>query len=63
MTRRILLSVALTNLALVAWAVGGARSSADFLLLQGTTLVAGGAIAGFLLYVQHGTRRPTTRPR
>jgi omega-6 fatty acid desaturase (delta-12 desaturase) len=55
MTRRILLSVVLTNVALVAWAVGWSAlvGWGTFLLLQGTTLVAGGAIAGFLLYVQH----------
>ena len=55
MSRKILLSVVVTNLALVAWAV--ALSSLvgwqTFLLIQGTTLVAGGAIGGWLLYIQH----------
>jgi acyl-lipid omega-6 desaturase (Delta-12 desaturase) len=55
MTRRILLSVVLTNLALVAWAVGWSAlvGWGTFLLIQGTTLVAGGAIAAWMLYVQH----------
>jgi omega-6 fatty acid desaturase (delta-12 desaturase) len=55
MSRRILLSVVLTNLALAAWAIGwslvlGLRT---YLLLQGTTLIAGGAVAAWMLYVQH----------
>jgi acyl-lipid omega-6 desaturase (Delta-12 desaturase) len=55
MTRRILLSVVLTNVALVAWMVGWASvvGSGTYLLIQGTTLVAGGAIAGWMLYIQH----------
>ena len=55
MSRKILLSVVVTNLALVAWAVGLSSLVGwqTFLLFQGTTLVAGGAIGGYLLYIQH----------
>jgi omega-6 fatty acid desaturase (delta-12 desaturase) len=55
MTRPILRSVIATNLALVAWAAGlGALVGwQTFLLVQGTTLVAGGAIAAWMLYIQH----------
>jgi acyl-lipid omega-6 desaturase (Delta-12 desaturase) len=55
MTPRILLSVILTNLALVAWAIGWSAVAGlgTFLLVQGSTLIAGGAIAGWLLYIQH----------
>ena len=55
MTRPILVSVLLTNLALAAWALGWATAVGwqTFLVLQGTTLVAGGAIAAWMLYVQH----------
>jgi omega-6 fatty acid desaturase (delta-12 desaturase) len=55
MTPRILLSVVLTNLALVAWVLGWSATVgwATFFLIQGTTLVAGGAIAAWMLYVQH----------
>jgi omega-6 fatty acid desaturase (delta-12 desaturase) len=55
MTPRILLSVVLTNLALVAWVLGWSAivGLGTFLLIQGTTLVAGGAIAAWMLYVQH----------
>jgi acyl-lipid omega-6 desaturase (Delta-12 desaturase) len=55
MTRRILLSVAATNLALVAWAAGWSLVVGwpTFLLIQGTTLVAGGAIAAWMLFIQH----------
>ncbi|MBM3666250.1 MAG: fatty acid desaturase [Actinobacteria bacterium] len=55
MSRRVLLSVVLTNLALVAWAVVLASLVGwqTFLLLQGTTLVAGGAVGAWLLFVQH----------
>ncbi len=55
MTRRILLSVLLTNIALIAWVVGWSSvvGLGTFLLIQGTTLVAGGAIAAWMLYVQH----------
>ena len=55
MTRRILLSVVLTNAALAAWAIGWAALAGwgTFLLIQGTTLVAGGAVAAWMLYIQH----------
>jgi omega-6 fatty acid desaturase (delta-12 desaturase) len=55
MTRRILFGVAVTNLALAAWAVGwsAALGWQTYALIQGTTLVAGGAIAAWLLYIQH----------
>lgn len=55
MTRRILASVVATNLALAAWALGwGALAGwPTYLLIQGTTLVAGGAVAGWMLYIQH----------
>lgn len=55
MSRRILASVVVTNLALAGWAVGwsllvGWRT---YLVIQGTTLVVGGAIAAWMLYIQH----------
>ena len=55
MTRRTLFSVVATNLALAAWAVGwSALVGVDtYLLIQGTTLVAGGAVAAWMLYIQH----------
>ncbi len=55
MSRRILLSVVATNLALVAWAVGwaGVVGWGTYLIIQGTTLVAGGAIAAWMLFIQH----------
>ena len=55
MSRRILLSVLATNLALVGWAVGwGALVGwQTFLIIQATTLVAGGAVAAWMLYIQH----------
>ena len=55
MTRRILASVVATNLALVAWVLGWSAlvGWGTFLLIQGTTLIAGGAIAAWMLYVQH----------
>jgi omega-6 fatty acid desaturase (delta-12 desaturase) len=55
MTRSILRSVVATNLALVVWVVGLSAlvGWATFLLIQGTTLVAGGAIAAWMLYIQH----------
>ena len=55
MSRRILASVVVTNVALVAWAVAwsAAVGVGTYLLIQGTTLVAGGAVAAWLLYVQH----------
>lgn len=55
MTRPILVSVVVTNLALAGWVIGWAAlvGWATFLILQGTTLVAGGAVAAWMLYVQH----------
>jgi omega-6 fatty acid desaturase (delta-12 desaturase) len=55
MTRRILLSVLATNVALVAWAVGWSALLGweTYLLIQGTTLMAGGAVAAWMLYIQH----------
>jgi omega-6 fatty acid desaturase (delta-12 desaturase) len=55
MTPKILLSVLVTNLALVAWVFGWSAVVGwqTFLLIQGTTLVAGGAIAAWMLYIQH----------
>jgi omega-6 fatty acid desaturase (delta-12 desaturase) len=55
MTRRVLASVVATNLALVAWvlcwsAVVGWQT---FLAIQVTTLIAGGAIGAWMLYIQH----------
>ena len=55
MTPRILLSVVLTNIALAGWAIGWSALVGweTFLFLQGTTLVAGGAVAAWMLYIQH----------
>jgi omega-6 fatty acid desaturase (delta-12 desaturase) len=55
MSSRILLSVVVTNLTLVAWVLGWSSLVGwqIFLLIQGTTLVAGGAIAAWMLYIQH----------
>ena len=55
MPPRILASVIVTNLALAAWAFGWSALVGwpTFLLIQGTTLVAGGAVAAWMLYVQH----------
>jgi omega-6 fatty acid desaturase (delta-12 desaturase) len=55
MTPKILASVVATNLALVAWALGWSAIVGwqTFLLIQGTTLFAGGAIAAWMLYIQH----------
>jgi omega-6 fatty acid desaturase (delta-12 desaturase) len=55
MTPRILASVVATNLALAAWVVGWSAlvGLGTFLLIQGTTLIAGGVIAAWMLYIQH----------
>jgi omega-6 fatty acid desaturase (delta-12 desaturase) len=55
MSPRILLSVVATNIALAAWAIGWSALVGwqTYLIVQGTTLVAGGAIAAWMLYVQH----------
>jgi omega-6 fatty acid desaturase (delta-12 desaturase) len=55
MSRRILASVIATNVALAAWALGWSAlvGWGTYLLLQGTTLVAGGVVAAWMLYIQH----------
>ena len=55
MSPRILVSVVLTDLALAGWAVGWGVLAGwqTFLIIQGTTLVLGGAIAAWMLYIQH----------
>src|SRR5262245_36420497 len=55
MTAKILLSVVVTNLALMAWVLGWSAlvGFGTFLLIQGITLIAGGAIAAWMLYIQH----------
>jgi omega-6 fatty acid desaturase (delta-12 desaturase) len=55
MNRRMLASVVATNLALVAWVLGWSSlvGWGTFLLIQVTTLVAGGAIGAWMLYIQH----------
>ena len=55
MSRRILAGVIATNVALAGWAVGWSllAGAGTFWLVQGTTLVAGGAIAAWMLYIQH----------
>jgi acyl-lipid omega-6 desaturase (Delta-12 desaturase) len=55
MSRRVLFSVVLTNLALAAWAIGWSALVGwqTYVLIQATTLVAGGAIAAWMLYIQH----------
>jgi omega-6 fatty acid desaturase (delta-12 desaturase) len=55
MSRRILASVLVTNLALVAWTLAWSALVGwpTFLIVTGTTLVAGGAVAAWMLYIQH----------
>jgi omega-6 fatty acid desaturase (delta-12 desaturase) len=55
MTRRILASVIVTNIALAGWVLGWSALVGwpTFALVQGTTLIAGGAIAAWMLYIQH----------
>jgi len=55
MTRKILASVVVTNVALIAWVLGWSALVGwqTFLLIQVTTLVAGGAIGAWMLYIQH----------
>ena len=55
MSRRILLSVVITNLALAGWVIGWSSLVGwqTFFLIQGTALVAGGAIGAWMLYIQH----------
>jgi omega-6 fatty acid desaturase (delta-12 desaturase) len=55
MTRKILLSVIVTNIALAAWALGLSMllGWGTFLLITATTLVAAGGIGAWMLYIQH----------
>jgi omega-6 fatty acid desaturase (delta-12 desaturase) len=55
MSRKILLSVIVTNVALAGWVAGWSTLAGwpTFALVQGTTLIAGGAIAAWMLYIQH----------
>jgi acyl-lipid omega-6 desaturase (Delta-12 desaturase) len=55
MSRRILFSVVVTNLALAGWAIGWSALVGwpTYVLIQGTSLVAGGAVAAWMLYIQH----------
>lgn len=55
MTRRILAGVVATNLALAGWVLGWSAllGFGTYALIQGTTLVAGGAVAAWMLYIQH----------
>jgi omega-6 fatty acid desaturase (delta-12 desaturase) len=55
MSRRILVSVVATNLALAAWAIGWSALMGwqTYVFIQGTTMVAGGAVAAWMLYIQH----------
>jgi omega-6 fatty acid desaturase (delta-12 desaturase) len=55
MSRTILASVVMTNLALVGWVIGWSAlvGFGTYLIVQGTTLVAGGAVAAWMLYIQH----------
>ena len=64
MTRRILFSVIATNVALGAWVAGWIALAGwpTYLLVQGTTLVAGGAIAAWMLYIQHQYEGTYYRP-
>jgi omega-6 fatty acid desaturase (delta-12 desaturase) len=64
MSRRILFSVVVTNLALAGWAIGWSALVGweCYLLIQATTLVAGGAIAAWMLYIQHQYEDTYFRP-
>ena len=55
MSRRILASVVVTNAALAGWAAawGTLAGWQTFWLISATTLVAGGAVAAWMLYIQH----------
>jgi acyl-lipid omega-6 desaturase (Delta-12 desaturase) len=55
MSRRILFGVVVTNLALAGWVAGWSALIGwwSFAVIQGTTLVAGGAVAAWMLYIQH----------
>jgi omega-6 fatty acid desaturase (delta-12 desaturase) len=55
MSRRIVFSVVATNLALAGWVIGWSAlvGLGTYVLIQGTTLVVGGATAAWTLYIQH----------
>jgi omega-6 fatty acid desaturase (delta-12 desaturase) len=55
MTPRILASAVATNAALALWVLGWSALVGwqTFLLIQVTTLIAGGAIGAWMLYIQH----------
>ncbi len=55
MTKRILLSVVVTNVALVGWAIGLSALVGwqTFVIITATTLVAAGVVGAWMLYVQH----------
>ena len=55
MPRRMLVGVVALNAALAAWVVGLSALIGwpAYLAIQGTTLVAGGAVAAWMLYIQH----------
>jgi omega-6 fatty acid desaturase (delta-12 desaturase) len=55
MSRAMLGSVLLTNAGLLGWAIGWSALIGwqGYLLIQGTTLLAGGAVAAWMLYIQH----------
>jgi omega-6 fatty acid desaturase (delta-12 desaturase) len=55
MSRRIRSSVAATNLVLAGWVLGWSALVGwqTYLLIQGTTMIAGGAVAAWMLYIQH----------
>lgn len=64
MSGRILAGVVTTNLALAAWAIGWSALVGwpTYLLIQATTLVAGGAVAAWMLYIQHQYEGTYYRP-
>ena len=55
MSRKLFAGVIATNVALLAWAAGWSATVGwqTYALIQGTTLVVGGAIAAWMLYIQH----------
>jgi acyl-lipid omega-6 desaturase (Delta-12 desaturase) len=55
MTRKILLSVIATNVALAGWATAWSQAVGlgTYAIIQSTTLIAGGAVAAWMLYIQH----------
>ena len=55
MSRKILFSVVAANVALAGWILfwSAIVGWSTYVLIQGTTLVAGGALASWMLYVQH----------